>query len=212
MLTPFLTLAAIAAPLPVANVDTDKILAGRFLKTITRTGLGKALFSAIRYDEFGGERPEFILNRDPWRQAGILITGDNFGCGSSREHAPWALLDFGIRCIIAPSFADIFYNNCFKNGILPILLEPNIVRGLWANAACPAEALMVVDLPSQTIRCKNGDSFAFEIDADRKAALLTGRDEIAETMLSRRSIADWEKLNCNSFAKEILLPSAAEPS
>ncbi len=119
---PFTKLTAIAAPLPMMNVDTDKIIPAKWLKTIQRTGLGGALFEALRYLEDGSEHPEFVLNREPWRNAQILITGDNFGCGSSREHAPWALLDFGIRCVIAPSFADIFYNNCFKNGILPIVL------------------------------------------------------------------------------------------
>ena len=131
---PFTTLTGVAAPLPVANVDTDKIIPARFLKTLTRTGLGKALFDGLRYDATGAERPDFVLNREPFRKAEILIALDNFGCGSSREHAPWALADFGIRCVIAPSFADIFYNNCFKNGILPIVLPPEAVAALMKDA------------------------------------------------------------------------------
>ena len=208
-MTPFISLTAIAAPLPLANIDTGKILAGRFLKTITRNGLGKALFSALRYNDDGIELPEFILNREPWNKAGILVTGENFGCGSSREHAPWALFDFGIRCIIAPSFADIFYNNCFKNGILPIAIEPDMVSLLMKEAGRLDQALMQVDLPSQTIRRANGDCFDFHVDADRKNALLTGRDEIGATMLSNDAIAAWEERTGALWGREIGLVDAS---
>jgi 3-isopropylmalate/(R)-2-methylmalate dehydratase small subunit len=172
---PFTTLTAIAAPLPIANVDTDKILAARFLKTVERAGLGKALFASLRED------PEFVLNRKPWDQAGILIAGENFGCGSSREHAPWALVDFGIRCVIAPSIADIFYNNCFKNGILAIRLPSEEAWALMALAGDVETARLVVDLEQQSITAA-GRSFRFAIDAKRKHDLRHGIDEIAETL------------------------------
>ncbi|ARR54452.1 3-isopropylmalate dehydratase small subunit [Rhizorhabdus wittichii DC-6] len=182
---PFTRLDAIAAPLPVANVDTDKILAGRFLKTTTREGLGDKLFWALRRD------PGFVLNRAPWDRAGMLIARDNFGCGSSREHAPWALLDFGISCVVAPSFADIFYNNCFKNGLLPIVLPEAEVERLLRLAADPATARMTVDLPAQTIAA--GDAvIRFAIDPRRKQDLVEGIDEIAATLGHGDAIARFE--------------------
>lgn len=189
----FENLTAIAAPLPLANVDTDKILAGEFLKTITRTGLGTKLFFAMRYDESGKERADFVLNQEPWRKAGILIALDNFGCGSSREHAPWALADFGIRCIIAPSFADIFYGNCFKNGILPVVLPHTDVEALLSDARDPDTALMHVDLPTQQVRRANGHVISFEISAEHKIALLQGRDEISASLEHEDRIVAWEK-------------------
>jgi 3-isopropylmalate/(R)-2-methylmalate dehydratase small subunit len=173
---PFIKLDAIAAPLPIANVDTDKILAGRFLKTITREGLGSKLFWTLRQD------PMFVLNRAPWDKAGILVALDNFGCGSSREHAPWALLDFGIRCVIAPSIADIFYNNCFKNGILPITLLEPVVRRLLELVSEPETANITVDLAAQTVKPAGGPAILFHIDPHRKADLLDGVDEIGRAM------------------------------
>jgi 3-isopropylmalate dehydratase, small subunit len=173
---PFDNLTAIAAPLPLENVDTDKILAGRFLKTISREGLGKVLFHVMRED------PDFVLNRAPWDRAGILIALDNFGCGSSREHAPWALLDFGFRCIIAPSFADIFYNNCFKNGILPIVLARDIIEQLIGEAQHPGGMAMTVDLACQTISLPDGEVIRFDVDPHRKADLIAGVDEIARSL------------------------------
>lgn len=190
-MTPFTFLDALAAPLPLANVDTDKILAARFLKTISREGLGRALFDTLRRDPDGSERESFVLNRPPWTEAGILIALDNFGYGSSREHAPWALLDFGFRCIIAPSFADIFYNNCFKNGILPIVLPLDQVEALIALAGNAETARMQIDLPAQEIRagtlCLN-----FAIDPRRKQDLLDGADEIARSLTYQDQIARFE--------------------
>ena len=187
----FERLSAIAAPLPLANVDTDKILPARFLKTIRRDGLGAALFHAMRFDDNGQERPDFVLNRTPWREAQILIARDTFGCGSSREHAPWALADFGIRCIVAPSFADIFFSNCFKNGILPIVLAPDHVEVLLAAAADPERARMSVDLPAQRLGWRQG-VLGFEIASERKRALLLGLDEIAETLTQADALAAFE--------------------
>lgn len=187
----FERLSAIAAPLPLANVDTDKILPARFLKTIRRDGLGAALFHAMRFDDNGQERPDFVLNRTPWREAQILIARDNFGCGSSREHAPWALADFGICCIVAPSFADIFFSNCFKNGILPIVLAPDHVEVLLAAAADPERARMSVDLPAQRLGWRQG-VLGFEIAPVRKRALLLGLDEIAETLTQADALAAFE--------------------
>ena len=183
---PFSRLTAIAAPLPLANIDTDKILAGRFLKTIRRDGLGSSLFSALR------DNPDFVLNRAPWNQAGILITLENFGCGSSREHAPWALLDFGIRCVIAPSIADIFYNNCFKNGILPIVLARSLVDDLMVLAANEATATMAVDLATETIETAEG-THRFMVDPKRRSDLLNGIDDIARSLGHVQSIAAWEE-------------------
>ncbi|MFC0306100.1 3-isopropylmalate dehydratase small subunit [Rhizorhabdus histidinilytica] len=189
----FTSITAPAAPLPLANVDTDKILAGEHLKTISRSGLGAKLFSGLRYDEQGAERPDFILNRDPWRRAGILIALDNFGSGSSREHAPWALRDFGITCVIAPSFADIFHNNCFKNFILPIVLDRALVDQLLDDAADPSRCRMRVDLPTQTIARANGEIVDFEIDAQQKDALLNGIDEIGGSLAFLPQIERWER-------------------
>ncbi|RMD49257.1 MAG: 3-isopropylmalate dehydratase small subunit [Alphaproteobacteria bacterium] len=178
----FTRLTGIAAPLPLVNVDTDMIIPKQFLKTIKRTGLGKALFYELRYDMDGSPNPDFILNREPWTKAEILVAGDNFGCGSSREHAPWALKDFGIRAIIAPSFADIFYNNCFKNGILPITLPEGEVQELMEDAGKGGNARMTVDLEAQTVTDSEGRVHRFEIDPFRKHCLLEGLDDIGLTL------------------------------
>lgn len=200
----FTELDAVAAPLLVDNVDTDKILPGEYLKTVSRTGLGQALFARMRYHDGGREIPGFILNRDPWRHAEILVVGDNFGCGSSREHAPWALLDFGITCIIARSFADIFYNNCFKNGILPIRLDASL-HGRLANAAGdPETARLRIDLTRQQIIGPDGTSSEFDVEAGAKAALLEGRDEISETLLHRGKIDAWQQVNLDLTPPVIL--------
>ncbi|MCZ7676329.1 MAG: 3-isopropylmalate dehydratase small subunit [Roseovarius sp.] len=167
-------LTGIAAPLPQINVDTDMIIPKQFLKTIKRTGLGVNLFDEMRYDDDGNERPDFVLNKPQYREARILVAGDNFGCGSSREHAPWAIADFGIRCIIAPSFADIFYNNCFKNGILPIVLPQEQVDILMKDAEKGANARITVDLEAQTVTTSDGDTLTFEVDAFKKHCLLEG--------------------------------------
>ena len=189
---PFTTLIGIAAALPMPNIDTDKIIPARFLKTIKRTGLGSALFHAMRYRPDGSEDPEFVLNKDPWRGAQILIAGPNFGCGSSREHAPWALLDFGIRCIIAPSFADIFYNNCCKNGILPIRLPQEVCDALAEDARIGANARLVVDLERQVVVRPNGEEIPFDIDPFRRRCLLEGLDDIALTLAHVDKITAYE--------------------
>jgi 3-isopropylmalate/(R)-2-methylmalate dehydratase small subunit len=189
---PFTELTAIAAPLPLANVDTDKIIPARFLKTIKRSGLGKSLFAGLRYDEAGGERPEFVLNREPFRGAEILIAHENFGCGSSREHAPWALLDFGIRCVIAPSFADIFHGNCFKNGILPVVLPRSVCDQLMEDARLGANARITVDLGRQVVVRPNGEEIPFSIDPFRRHMLLNGLDEIGQTMQRTAAIDTYE--------------------
>ena len=178
----FNRLTGVAAPLPMDNVDTDRIIPARFLKTIKRSGLGGHLFNELRYSGDGSEIPEFVLNRSAYREARLLITGNNFGCGSSREHAPWALLDFGIRCVIAPGFADIFYNNCFKNGILPIKLAPDLVERLMKAAERGANATMTVDLESQKITNPDGGTIPFDVEAFRKHCLLNGLDDIGLTM------------------------------
>ncbi len=178
----FTTLTGVAAPLPMINVDTDMIIPKQHLKTIARTGLGKALFEEMRFTPDGEEIPDFVLNNDAYRQSKILIAGKNFGCGSSREHAPWALLDFGIRCVIAPSFADIFFNNCFKNGMLPIVLPQDQVDLLMADAALGANAILGVDLERQEIGRPNGETIGFEIDPYRRQCLLDGLDDIALTL------------------------------
>jgi len=178
----FTKLTGVAAPLEMINVDTDMIIPKQFLKTIKRTGLGISLFYEMRYDDGGAERPDFVLNRQAYRNAKILIAGDNFGCGSSREHAPWALLDFGIRCVIAPSFADIFYNNCFKNGILPIVVTHAQADALMDEAKRGANATFTVDLESQEIVTSDGRAIPFEIDPFRKRCLLGGLDEIGLTL------------------------------
>jgi 3-isopropylmalate/(R)-2-methylmalate dehydratase small subunit len=185
----FERLTAIAAPLPMAHVDTDKILPARFMKTISRSGLADGLFAALRED------PDFVLNRAPWSGAGILVALDNFGCGSSREHAPWALLDFGIRCIVAPSFADIFRNNCIKNGILPALLSHADVESLLGQVSQPGNAQLDIDLPLQSIRCADGSLLHFDIDAAHKQALLEGIDEIDRTLQREADIAAFEALH-----------------
>jgi 3-isopropylmalate/(R)-2-methylmalate dehydratase small subunit len=190
---PFTTLTGIAAPLPMINVDTDMIIPKQFLKTIARSGLGKSLFFEMRYDDAGAEIPSFVLNQPAFRNAAILIAGENFGCGSSREHAPWALLDFGIRCVIAPSFADIFYNNCFKNGILLVTLPQAQVEALLAIAERKAGASFRVDLPEQVIETPHGERIGFEIDPFRKACLLGGLDEIGLTLQKADRIAEFEQ-------------------
>ena len=189
---PFTTLTAIAAPLPVANVDTDKIIPARFLKTIKRTGLGVHLFHTLRYDADGRERPDFVLNQEPYRQAQILIAHENFGCGSSREHAPWALLDFGIRCVIAPDFADIFHNNTFKNGILPIRLPRAVCDQLMADAGLGENARLTIDLERQVVVRPNGEEVRFEIDPFRKHLLLNGLDDIGQTLQHAPAIDGYE--------------------
>jgi 3-isopropylmalate/(R)-2-methylmalate dehydratase small subunit len=189
----FTTLTGVAAPLPLINVDTDMIIPKQFLKTIKRSGLGKNLFDEMRYRDDGSENPDFVLNKPAYREAKILVAGDNFGCGSSREHAPWALLDFGVRCVIAPAFADIFYNNCFKNGILPIALPQEDVDKLMDDAERGANAVLTVDLEKQTITGPDGGEIAFELDAFRKHCLLNGLDDIALTMEKAGSIDAFEK-------------------
>jgi 3-isopropylmalate/(R)-2-methylmalate dehydratase small subunit len=188
----FTTLTGVAAPLPIVNLDTDKIFPAVYLKTIKRTGLAQWLFQEIRFRADGSENPDFVLNQAPYRNAKILIGADNFGCGSSREHAPWALLDFGIRSIIAPSFADIFYNNCCKNGILPIALPKDIVDRLMADAQKGANAVLTIDLAAQTISRPDGERVAFEIDAFRKECLLNGLDDIGLTEQKAAEIGDYE--------------------
>jgi 3-isopropylmalate/(R)-2-methylmalate dehydratase small subunit len=189
---PFTTLTSTPAPMKVVNVDTDMIIPKQFLKTIQRTGLGKSLFFEMRYNEDGTENPEFVLNKPAYRKSEILVAGDNFGCGSSREHAPWALLDFGIRCVISTSFADIFYNNCFKNGILPIKVSPEDLEKLFDDAARGSNATLTVDLESQTISGPDGGSISFEIDPFRKHCLLNGLDDIGLTMEKASSIDAYE--------------------
>jgi 3-isopropylmalate/(R)-2-methylmalate dehydratase small subunit len=188
----FTTLTGVAAPLPMINVDTDKIIPKQYLKTIERTGLGKALFDELRYNADGSEKPDFVLNQPAYRKAEILVAGENFGCGSSREHAPWALLDFGIRAVIAPSFADIFYNNCFKNGILPIALPAEIVAQLMDDARKGSNARLTIDLASQTITRPDGQTVHFEIDQFRKQCLLDGLDDIGLTLKKEPAIAKFE--------------------
>ena len=188
----FTTLTAVAAPLPIVNVDTDMIIPKDYLKTIKRTGLGKGLFSEMRYLDDGGDNPDFVLNKPSYKGAKILVAGDNFGCGSSREHAPWALLDFGIRCVISTSFADIFYNNCFKNGILPIKVSAEELDKLMDDAKRGANATLTVDLESQTIKGPDGGSISFDIDPDLRYRLLNGIDDIGETMQMAPAIATFE--------------------
>lgn len=189
----FTKLTGVAAPLPMRNVDTDMIIPKQFLKTIKRTGLGKSLFFELRYDDAGKEISEFVLNQPAYRDAKILVTGENFGCGSSREHAPWALLDFGLRCVIAPSFADIFYNNCFQNGILPIMLPQADVDKLMDDARRGANATISVDLESQEIRGPDGGAIKFDIDPFRKHCLLNGLDNIGLTMEKHEHIQTFEE-------------------
>lgn len=188
----FEKLSGPAAPLNMINVDTDMIIPKDFLKTIHRTGLGKNLFAEMRYDDDGKENPDFVLNKPQYRNVQILVAGDNFGCGSSREHAPWAIADFGIKCIIAPSFADIFHNNCFKNGILPIKLPQEQVDLLMDDAQRGANATIEIDLENQTIKGPDGGEISFEIDSFRKHCLLNGLDDISLTLEKGDSIDDYE--------------------
>ncbi len=188
----FTKLEAVAAPLPLINVDTDMIIPARFLKTIVRSGLGKNLFDTLRYDANGEEREDFVLNKPAYRNAEILVTGKNFGCGSSREHAPWALDDFGIRCVIAPDFADIFYNNSFKNGILLIKLPQEDVDRLMEGAEKGANAKFTVDLENQEITMPDGESISFDVDPFKKYCLLNGFDDIGLTMQKEDQISDFE--------------------
>ncbi len=188
----FNTLRGVAAPLPMINVDTDMIIPKQFLKTIKRTGLGKNLFDEMRFEMDGKEKPDFVLNKPAYRKAQILVAGENFGCGSSREHAPWALLDFGIRCVIASSFADIFYNNCFKNGILPITLPQSDVDLLMDDAKRGSNAILTIDLENQVITGPDGGHVHFEIDPFRKKCLLEGLDDIGLTMEHAGDIDTFE--------------------
>jgi 3-isopropylmalate/(R)-2-methylmalate dehydratase small subunit len=188
----FTTLTGIAAPMPLVNIDTDMIIPKQFLKTIARTGLGKNLFDEMRYTPDGAEIPGFVLNQPAYRSAQIIVAGDNFGCGSSREHAPWALLDFGIRCVISTSFADIFYNNCFKNGILPIVLPEDQVAALMEDAQRGANARVSVDLEAQTVTASDGTVYGFQIDPFRKHCLMNGLDDIGLSLEKVASIDSFE--------------------
>jgi 3-isopropylmalate/(R)-2-methylmalate dehydratase small subunit len=189
---PFTQLTGVAAPLPLANVDTDKIIPARFLKTIKRTGLGVHLFDTLRYDETGAERPDFVLNQPAYRHAEILVAHENFGCGSSREHAPWALLDFGIRCVIAPDFADIFHNNCFKNGILPVRLPREVCDQLIEDSKLGGNARVTVDLEREVVVRPSGEEIPFEIDPFRRNLLLNGLDDIGQTLQHAKAIDTYE--------------------
>ncbi|TDR93862.1 3-isopropylmalate dehydratase small subunit [Enterovirga rhinocerotis] len=188
----FTTLTGVAAPMPTVNIDTDQIIPKNYLKTIKRTGLGKGLFAEKRYNDDGSENPDFVLNKPAYRKAEVIVAGDNFGCGSSREHAPWALLDFGIRCVISTSFADIFYNNCFKNGVLPIKVSPEDLEKLMDDADRGANATLTIDLESQTIKGPDGGTLHFEIDPFRKHCLLNGLDDIGLTLEKNTAIQDYE--------------------
>ena len=188
----FEKISGIAAPMPLINIDTDMIIPKQFLKTIKRSGLGVNLFDEMRYDDNGDEIPDFVLNKPAYRSSEIIVAGDNFGCGSSREHAPWAIKDFGIRCVIAPAFADIFYNNCFKNGILPIALPQDQVDVLMKDAEKGANARMEVDLVSQQISTSDGAVFSFEVDEFKKRCLLEGLDDIGQTFQKVAKIDNFE--------------------
>jgi len=188
----FTRLTSVAAPLPIINIDTDMIIPKDYLKTIKRTGLGKGLFAEMRFKEDGSENPDFVLNQPAYSKAEILVAGDNFGCGSSREHAPWALLDFGVKCVISTSFADIFYNNCFKNGILPVKVSEEELEKLMDDAKRGANATLTVDLEAQTISGPDGGTIHFDIDPDRKHRLLNGIDDIGETLEKASSIDAFE--------------------
>ena len=181
--------------MPLVNIDTDMIIPKQFLKTIKRTGLGVSLFHEMRYDSEGNEIADFVLNKPAWKNAEILVAGDNFGCGSSREHAPWALLDFGVRCVISSSFADIFYNNCFKNGILPVTLPQAQVDQLMDFATNGSNARITVDLEEQVITAPDGDTFPFEIDSFKKRCLLEGLDDVALTLAREAEITAFESLH-----------------
>jgi 3-isopropylmalate/(R)-2-methylmalate dehydratase small subunit len=188
----FTVLEGVAAPMPMINIDTDKVIPKQYLKTIKRTGLGKGLFAELRYNADGSDNPDFVLNKPAYKNTKIIVAGDNFGCGSSREHAPWALLDYGIRCVISTSFADIFYNNCFKNGILPIKVKPEDLEKLFDDAERGANATLTVDLAKQEIRGPDGGVVHFDIDPFRKHCLLNGLDDIGLTMVKSEQIADHE--------------------
>jgi 3-isopropylmalate/(R)-2-methylmalate dehydratase small subunit len=191
----FTKLTGIAAPMPLVNIDTDMIIPKQFLKTIQRSGLGKNLFDEMRFDRQGNEVADFVLNQPAYRRAEILVAGDNFGCGSSREHAPWALLDFGIRCVISTSFADIFFNNCFKNGILPIILPQEQVDVLMADARKGENARQTIDLQAQTVTTSDGQVFPFTVDAHRKHCLMNGLDDIGLTLEKAAAIDSFEAKN-----------------
>lgn len=202
----FTTLTAIAAPMPMQNIDTDKIIPARFLKTIKRSGLGIHLFDPLRFDKDGNEKPEFILNQEPFRKAQVIIAHENFGCGSSREHAPWALLDFGIRAIIAPDFADIFYNNSFKNGILPVRLPRAVCDQLIEDTKMGENARVTIDLARQVVIRPNGEEIGFEVDAFRKHSMLNGLDDIGQTLQHEKRIDSFE---ADRAANQPWLPSTA---
>ena len=188
----FTKLSGVAAPMPQVNIDTDMIIPKQHLKTIKRSGLGKHLFDEMRYNEDGSENEDFVLNQAAYRDAKIIVAGDNFGCGSSREHAPWAILDFGVRCVISTSFADIFYNNCFKNGILPIVVNQGDLDNLMDDANRGANAVVSVDLEAQEITGPDGGTIKFEIEAFRKHCLLNGLDDIGLTMEKTASVDSFE--------------------
>jgi 3-isopropylmalate/(R)-2-methylmalate dehydratase small subunit len=188
----FTTLTGVAAPLPIINIDTDMIIPKDYLKTIKRTGLGKGLFAEMRYKDDGSDNPDFVLNKAAWKDASILVAGDNFGCGSSREHAPWALIDYGISCVISTSFADIFYNNCFNNGILPVVVSESDLEKLMDDAARGANATLTIDLEAQTIKGPDGGTITFEIDPARKHKMLNGLDDIGLTMERGSQISGFE--------------------
>jgi len=190
---PFTTLTGVAAPLPILNVDTDMIIPKDYLKTIKRTGLGKGLFAEMRYNEDGTENPDFVLNRPAYRTAKIIVAGDNFGCGSSREHAPWSLLDFGIRAVISTSFADIFYNNCFKNGILPVVVPKEDLDRLMDDAERGSNATLTIDLEKQEIHGPDGGVVRFDIDPFKKHCLLNGLDDIGLTLAKKDRITSFEE-------------------
>jgi 3-isopropylmalate/(R)-2-methylmalate dehydratase small subunit len=195
----FEKLAGVAAPMPLVNIDTDMIIPKVFLKTIKRSGLGVNLFDEMRYDREGNEKPGFVLNKTQYREAKILVAGDNFGCGSSREHAPWAIADFGIKCVVSTSFADIFYNNCFKNGILPVVLPQDQVDILMKDAEKGANSIIEVDLENQTIASSDGEVFSFEVDPFKKHCLLNGLDDIGLTMEKEDKITAYESKAAQMF-------------
>lgn len=195
----FEKLSGVAAPMPLVNIDTDMIIPKVFLKTIKRSGLGVNLFDEMRYDREGNEKPDFVLNKTQYREAKILVAGDNFGCGSSREHAPWAIADFGIKCVVSTSFADIFYNNCFKNGILPVVLPQDQVDILMKDAEKGANSIIEVDLENQTIASSDGEVFSFEVDSFKKHCLLNGLDDIGLTMEKEDKITAYESKAAQMF-------------
>lgn len=188
----FTVLEGVAAPMRTVNIDTDAIIPKNYLKTIKRTGLGKGLFAEMRYNDDGSDNPDFVLNKPAYRNAKIIVAGDNFGCGSSREHAPWALLDFGVRCVISTSFADIFYNNCFKNGVLPVKVSPEDLEKLFEDADRGSNATLTIDLEKQEIRGPDGGTLKFDIDPFRRHCLLNGLDDIGLTLEKQDAIDKFE--------------------